>query len=425
MKVEYQEETSVRKALTFEIESELVDREIEERARDYARKARLPGFRPGKTPAGVIRQRFKTQILEDVTEKLVNKVVFDELEGRGLKPVASPKVQDLKIDEGQGLRFRAVFEILPIVELPDWHGLRAKRRQPSLTDADVDRELDRLRESRARFDPVEPRPVQEGDFVLADAQWRPADGGRARRNENAMIEVGSAENHKDLNAALAGMSPGETKELRLLHEPEPGAEGGQATAIDYKVTLKAIKRKVVPPADDEFAKDLGDFGSLAELRADIERRLREAEERRIERELRAQLVQALVEKASFEVPEALVERHMTARAESAARGLALQGIDPTKIGMDWRQYRDGQREESLRAAKADVLIEEIARREGLDPSDREVEAELQRLAERMRRSREALRAQMEKEGELPALRARLREDKVLDLLRSSATLENE
>jgi trigger factor len=425
LKVEYQEETSVRKALTFEIESEVVDREIEERARDYARKAKLPGFRPGKTPAAVIRQRFKPQILEDVTEKLVNKVVFAELEGRGLKPVATPKVLDLKIDEGQPLTFRAVFEILPIVELPDWRGLRATRRSPKLGDGDVDRELDRLRESRARFDPVDPRPVQEGDFLVADASWHPADGGRARRNENAMIEVGSADTHKDLNAALVGMSPGETKELRLVHEPEPGAEGGKPTSIDYKVTVKAIKRKVVPPADDDFAKDLGEFASLAELRADIERRLRETEERRLERELRGQLVQALCDKAQFEVPEALVERHMTARAESAARGLALQGIDPTKIGMDWRQYRDGQREESLRAAKADILIEEIARREGLDPSDRELDAELGRLAERMRRSREALRAQMEKEGELGALRARLREDKVLDLLRSSATLENE
>jgi trigger factor len=425
LKVEYQEQTSVRKALAFEIESELVDREIEDRARDYAKKAKLPGFRPGKTPAAVIRQRFKTQILEDVAEKLVNKVVFDELEGRGLKPVARPKVEDLKIDEGSPLTFRAVFEILPIVELPDWHGLRAKRRTAKLEQADVDRELDRLRESRARFDPVDPRPVQAGDFLVADVQWHLSDGGRSRRNENAMIEVGAADNHADLNAALVGMQPGETKELRLLQQPEPGQEGGTPTAIDYKVTPKAIKRKLVPAADDDFAKDLGDFASLAELRADVERRLREAEERRGEREVRAELVKALVDKASFEVPEALVEHHMTARAESAARGLALQGIDPTKIGMDWRQYRDGQREEALRAAKADILIEEIARREAIQPSEAEVEAELQRLAERTRRSREALRAQMEKEGELGALRARLREDKVLDLLRSSATLENE
>jgi trigger factor len=423
LKVEYTEETTVRKSLAFEIEAEQVDGEIESVARDYARKARLPGFRPGKTPSHVVRQRFKPQILEDVAEKLVNKVVFDEIEGRGLKPIAAPKVVDLKIDEGQPMTFRAVFETLPIVELPEYRGLPARSRAPRIADEDVDKEIEGLRENAARYEPVEGRAVAEGDHVLADVSWRPAAGGKLRRNENALLEVGAEQTHKDLNAALVGMSPGETKTVRLTYEPT--SEAAAAEEADYTITLKGIKKKVLPAVDDDFAKDLGEWGSLAELREGLHRRLLESDTRRADREVKNALIEALVAKASFEVPDALVERHMAARTENAARGLALQGIDPSKLSVDWKKIHEGQREESVKAAKADILLDEIARREAVETSDTELDAEVGRLAERYRRSREAMRAQLEKEGDLAALRARIREEKVLDLLKSTATLETE
>jgi trigger factor len=425
LKVEYNEETPVRKSLTFEIDAQVVDQEIAHRAQDYAKKVKLPGFRAGKVPAHVIKQRFKANLLEDVAEKLVNKVVFEEIEGRGLKPLASPKVVDLKIDENQPLTFRAVFETLPIVELPDWRGLRASSRQPNVTDADVDRELLGLRENAAQYDAVEGRPIENGDFVVGDLAWKSAGGGKARRNENALFEVGSAEMNKDLSGALVGASPGETKQVRVKYEPKPGEEGGSGEEIDYTIVIKAIKKKVLPALDDDFAKDLGDFGSLQELRADVRRKLVAAEERKIDRELKGKLVEALVEKSQLDVPEALVERHMTARAENAVRGLAMQGIDPRAIGVDWRQYRDGQREDSVKAAKADILLDEIARREGVDATDLELDGEVARLAERFKKSKEAMKAQMEKEGELAGLRARIREEKVLDLLKSNARVELE
>lgn len=425
MKVEYNEESPVRKSLTFEIEADVVSREIASRAFDYARKVKLPGFRAGKVPADVIKKRFKANLLEDVAEKLVNKVVFEEIEGRGLKPLASPKVVDLKIDEDQPLTFRAVFETLPIVELPDWRGLRASSRRPSVGDADVDKEIDALRENAAQYEPVEGRAIASGDFVVADLSWRPAGGGKLQRNENALFEVGSAELHKDLTAALLGASPGETKQVQIQYEAKEGEPSEPAGPIDYTIVLKAIKTKVVPAADDDFAKDLGEFESLAELRDDVRRKLQAAEERKLDRELKAALIEALVAKSQLEVPEALVERHMTARAENAARGLAMQGIDPRRIGVDWRKYRDGQREDSVKAARADILLDEIARREGVDASDAELDVEVARLAERFKKSKEAMRAQMEKEGELVSLRARIREEKTLELLKSNAKVELE
>lgn len=425
MKVEFIEETSVRKALAFEIEADVVEKEIEARARDYARKLKLPGFRPGKVPAEVIKKRFRSQVLEDVAEKIVNRVVFEELEGRGLRPLATPKVTDLKIDENQPMTFRAVFETLPLVELPEYHGLRAKPRSPQVTEEDVTREIDRLREEAARFDPVEGRPAARGDFVLVDLAWRPADGGRGGRDESALIEVGGEGNHPDMNAALEGMSVGETRQVRLVYPADYPAPSVAGKTVDYTITLKGMKQKLVPPADDEFAKDLGEWESLEELRRSVGERLRAAEERKIDREVKAALVEALVEKASFEVPEALIERHLTARAENVARGLAYQGIDPSKAGVDWRQYRETQREDSVKAAKADILLDEIARREGIEALESELDAEVGRYAERLKKSKESVRLRMEKEGDLAALRARIREEKTLDLLKANARLDLE
>jgi trigger factor len=435
LKVEYNEETSVRKSLTFEIEPEIVEKEVEKRARDYARKVRIPGFRPGKVPPDVIKKRFRAQVLEDAAEAIVNRVVFEELEGRGLRPLASPKVTDLKIDESQPMTFRAVFETLPIVELPEYRGLSVKARKAEVTDEHVDADVERLREEAARYDPVEPRPAETGDFAVLDVKWvgtgQDATAASApqrplpRHDENVLVELGAADNHKELNAALVGMSPGETKQVRVVMEEAQQSPPKAERAVEYTVTLKDIKKKVVPSADDEFAKDLGEFGSLAELREAVRKRLLAAEERKVDREVRNALVEALVEKATFEVPETLVDRHMSARTENAARGLLYQGIDPTKAGVDWKNYREAQRHESLKAAKADVILDEIARREGIDALDTDVDAEVARLAERLRKPKESLRRQMEKEGDLAALRARIREDKTLDLLRANARLDTE
>jgi trigger factor len=423
LKVDYIEETSVRKALAFEVEPDLVQVEIDRHARELARKVRLPGFRPGKTPLEVIKRRFRSEILGEAAEAIVNKVVFGELDGRGLKPLAPPKVEEVKVEEGQPMTFRAVFETLPLVELPDWKGLRASVAGPSVTEEEVDKEIDRLREEAARFDPVEePRPSRSGDYVLLDLAWRPLQGGKGGRDENALIEIGNAGNHEDMNRGLEGMSMGDTKDIDVTWGPD-AAPSVAGRTVRYTVTLKGLKAKVVPAADDEFAKDLGEFDSLAELRAKVRGQLEAAEERRVDREVKAALVEALVEKATFEVPEALVERHMSARTENLARGLAYQGIDPRKVGVNWREYRESTRPQAVKAAKADILLDEVARREGLEAGEADVDAELARLAERAGRSKEALRAQLAKEGELSALAARIREEKTLDLLKSNASIE--
>jgi trigger factor len=322
------------------------------------------------------------------------------------------------------MKFKAEFEVLPIVEVPDYKGLPIKTREPRVAEELVDQEIDRLREGAARYDPVEGRPAREGDFVLLDVQYAKADG-KPATDTNVLVEVGSADNHADLNAALAGMSAGDTKEVDLTYGEDHPNEAMRNQTVHYKVDLKGVKSKVVPAADDEFAKDLGEFDSIQELKDKLRAQMLAADTRKVDREAKNALLEALVESARFEVPDALVERHMMARTENAARGLALQGIDPSKAGVDWKSYRDAQREESVKAAKADILLDEIARREGIQALDVEVDAEVTRLAERAKRSKEATRSRMEKEGDLDALRARIREEKTLDLIKANARMDFE
>jgi trigger factor len=424
LKVEYVEETSVRKALSFEIEPDVVQAEIDKRAKELARKVRLPGFRPGKTPVDVVKKRFHSEIVGEAAEAIVNKVVFDELEGRGLHPLAPPKVEEVKLEEGQPMTFKAVFETLPLVELPDWKGLEVKVKGPSVADEDVEKELDRLRDERARFDPVEEeRETHTGDFVLLDLTWKPLDGGKGGHDENALIEIGGEGNHADMNRGLEGLKTGDTKDIEVAWG-EDAAPAVAGKTVRYSVKLKGIKTKVVPAADDDFAKDLGEFETMDMVRGKLREQMQRAEERRVDRETKAGLVEALAARGGFEVPDALVERHMNARTETLVRGLAYQGIDPRNVGVDWSQYRESTRDDSVRAARADILLDEIARREGIQVAESDIDAEITRVAERAGRSKEAVRAQMAKEGDLGALAAKIREEKTLDLLKANATIES-
>jgi trigger factor len=422
LKVDYIEETSVRKALAFEIEPEAVQAEIDRRAKELSKKARLPGFRPGKIPTDVVKRRFKEEILSETAETIVNEYVFKELDGRGLKPLGQPRVEDLRIAEGESMAFRAVFETLPLVQVPDWKGLRVSAKGVSVTDEDVDKEINQLREQAARYEPVEPRATEKGDHAVVDLTWTPQDGSAGGHDENALIEIGHEGNHEDMNTALEGMAVDESKDVEVTGGPD-AAPAIAGKTIGYSMKLKEIKKKVVPEADDEFAKDLGEFDTLDALRAKIREQHEANENRRVERDVRAALVEALVAKTSFEVPEALIEQHMTARTENLARGLAYQGLDPRKVDINWREYRESQRDNSVKAARADILLDEIATREDIQVLDAEVDAEIARLAEGAGKSAQAVRAQMEKEGDLASVKGRIREEKTLDLLKANASIE--
>src|SRR4029077_3943664 len=233
--------------------------------RDYSRKARIPGFRPGKAPARVIKQRFKDQILHDVAHDLVPRAVDEALRERGVEPVDTPDILDVLLEEGQAMTFTAAFDTVPAFDVGAYETLTLRRPSNSVDDEAVAQALQRLRDRAARFEPVEGRGVAEGDIVTLDLE-RTDPAGKVDKHADVAVELGASANPPGFDAHLLGLEVGATKSF-TIHYPADHPIGEFAnTEVSYTVTVNAIKRRVLPELDDEFAKDLGEFDTLEALR---------------------------------------------------------------------------------------------------------------------------------------------------------------
>src|SRR5579862_2523180 len=261
MKSDLVDVNDTRKSLKVEIPSEVVDAQIDRVARDYSKKARIPGFRPGKAPARVIKQRFKDQILHEVAHDLVPRAVDDALRERGVEAVDTPDVRDVNVEEGKPLTFTASFDTVPAFEPGDLSTVSLKRPVVAIDEAAVDGALERLRDRAARFEPVEGRGVDHGDTAVLDIQR----GGE--RHGDVSVELGGKANPPGFDAHLLGLTAGAQKAFDVVYPPDYPIGELAGTTVSHTVNVKGIKRKVRPELDDEFAKDLGEFETLAALRA--------------------------------------------------------------------------------------------------------------------------------------------------------------
>jgi trigger factor len=428
MKTELVDINETRKNLKIEIAQDVVDAEIDRIARDYSRRARIPGFRPGKAPARVIKQRFKDQILHDVAHDLIPRAVDDALRDRGVEPVEAPDIRDVTVEEGQPLTFTASFDTVPSFEPGEYSTIALRRPPISVEEEAVNIALQRLRDRAARYEPVEGRGVDHGDTVVADIERRGAPGGsdaKAETTREVNIQLGAKSNPPGFDEHLLGLEPGATTSF-TVHYPEDHPIRELAnTDISYTVAVKAIKRRVLPDLDDEFAKDLGEFDTLDALRArvreDLEHEARHAQERTV----RGDLMKQLAARVPFEIPASLVEREMDRRIEDFARRLMDQNIDPRQAGIDWEAFRDSQRDAAREAVAGAIALDEIAHRERLEVTGEEIEREIGRYAEQTGRTPAAVRARLEKEGGLSRIAAGLRREKSIDFLMARATISGE
>jgi len=424
MKTEFADVNETRKTVRIEIPTDVVNGEIERIARDYAKKARIPGFRPGKAPARVVKQRFREQILHDVLHDLVPRAVDDALRERGVEPVDTPDVRDVNIEEGRPLTFTASFDTLPPFDPGELSTILLRRPKVAIDEEAVAGALQRLRDRAGRFEPVEGRGVDHGDTVSVDLTRRDPDG-KTDVHENVSIELGAKANPPGFDEQLLGLEAGTTKEF-TIHYPQDYPIGELAgTDVSYKVTVKGIKRRVLPELDDEFAKDLGEFETLDGLRARVREDLEHEARHEAERQVRADMMKALAGRLPFEVPDSLVQREMDRRVEEFARRLMEQGIEPRQAGIDWQAFHDSQRDAGKEAVAAALVLDEITRREHLEVSDTEIENEVSRYAERTGRTPAAVRAALEKEGGLSRVAAGLRREKSIDFVMSRATIAGE
>jgi trigger factor len=421
MKADLVDVNETRKNLKIEIPSEVVDAQIDRVARDYSRKARIPGFRPGKAPARVIKARFKDQILNDVAHDLVPRAIDEALRERGVEPVDTPDVRDVVVDEGQALTFTASFDTVPAFEVGEYETLTLRRPANRVDDEAVNQALQRLRERGARFEPAEGRGVVDGDTVTLDLERKDAQGAGDTHTDVA-VELGAKANPPGFDEQLLGLEVGTTKTFAIHYPADYAIQELADTDVSYTATVKGIKRRVLPELDDEFAKDLGEFETLEALRTRVREDLEHEARHSAEREVRADLMKQLAARVPFEVPAVLIEREIDRRVEDFARRLVEQKIDPRQAGIDWNAFRDTQRDVAREAVAGAIVLDEVARREKLDVTEAEIEQEVGRYAERTGRAPAAVRAALEKEGGLSRVSAGLRREKSVDFLMARAKI---
>jgi trigger factor len=435
MKTEFADVNETRKNVHVEIPSDVVSAEIDRIARDYSRKVRVPGFRPGKAPARVIKQRYKEQILHDVAQDLIPRAVDDALRERGMEAVDTPDIRDVSVEDGRPLTFTASFDTVPPFEPGDYSTLALRRSSSRVEEDAVDQALQRLRDRAARFEPVEGRGVEAGDTVVADLERHETGPGSSaggtpgeqdsRPRNDVTIELGAKANPPGFDEQLLGLEAGATKTF-AIHYPSGYAIGELAdTDVAYTVNVKGIKRRIQPELDDEFAKDLGEFETLDALRARVREDLEHQARHKAEGEIRADLMKQLSLRVPFEVPPSLLEREIDRRIEDFAHRLVEQNLDPRQAGIDWAAFRESQRDAARQAVAGAIVLDEVARREQLDVTEEEIEREIARYAERSGRVPAAVRAGLAKEGGLSRVAAGLRREKSIDFLLARATITGE
>jgi trigger factor len=414
-----------QRELEIEIPAEVVEKETQRVTREFTRLARIPGFRPGKAPAELVRRRFWDDIKSEVLHSLIPSSLQNAFREGNLNPVGNPSIAELQFEPAKPLRFKASFEVLPEFTLGEFKGLSVEAAKVEVTDQDVERELERLREQAATYMPVEDRPAEDGDTVVASLVGVVTNA-KEKREPLVLDEV---EVHLGKEGTVEAFSQGlrgvRAEEERQFNAPYPDGYpdarlAGQTVAFTARV--KAVRRKQLPALDDEFAQQVGNYKTVQELTQKLRQDMQQAAARQ-EKELTQQrLLDELLSRHEFPLPEALVQHQIDMRLERRVRALVAQGIDPQQVQVDWAKVRRDQREGAIRDLKLGLLLERIAKVENLQSTEEEVASEIERLAQSSNQTPEAVRARLTKEQGLDRIESAIRSEKVIEFLHSQARI---
>lgn len=408
-----------RHSLTLEIPAADVQAETEKAVETIRAKAHLPGFRPGKAPASLIRSRFQGDIRQEVVEKLVPRALQDATEKENLQIVSRAEYKDLKFAEDGSIKFTAEFEVAPEIELQEVRGLEVEYAEPVIENDDVEKRLAEMREQKAEFVNVDPRPIADGDHVLVDMESVSGTDGRIEQRD-VNIEVGHSDTFSELSDALRGAEPGDEREAEITYPENYASEKLAGRTVRFKLTVKMIRRKELPELNDEFAQDLGDFQNIEELREEVRKQMFREREYMAQTAAKNALVDKLVDLHDFPVPESFVDQQVENTIESQLRSMAAQGADVSKIKVDWDKVRAAQGDRARREVKASLLLEKLADREAISVLQEEVDREVQRIAKQEREPVAATRKRLEENGAIRRIASRIRTEKTLNFLFENA-----
>ena len=399
-----------------------ITRETERVVSNIQQKVRLPGFRPGKAPVSLIRAKFAKQVREDVLENLLPKYFEKKMQEEELHPVGRPNVKEVEFKDGEPLKFKAEFEVAPEFELGEYRGVTVHYHEPEVTDQDIDTRIGEIREQKAQYVNVEPRPAADGDYAVMSLDSIAGTAEPVHQDE-MQLKVGDQDTMPAFTEALRGMTPEEEKEFDVTYPDDYGKEQLAGKTVRFRMKLKMIRTKELPELNDEFAQDLGDYPTFNDLREAVRKAIFQEREHAAQSKAKDELVDKLIEAHDFPVPDVYIERQIEAQLEQQFRSLAERGVDPSKLKIDWVKLKEAQRPKALHDVKGSLLVEKIAERESIHATNDEVDHEVQRIAKQEREPVAAMRKKLEKEGILGRIAYQIRSNKTLSFLFEHARKE--
>ncbi len=418
-----------KRELTIEVPAEVVNGERAKILNKYAKLARIPGFRKGKVPVTVVRQRFADEIKSELVESLVPRYFREETAKQNLLPVSQPRVTDLHLHEGEALKFTAEFEILPDFKVAAYDDIKPETIDTSVSEEDVERALNNLRLQHATYNAVEEdRALADGDFAVVGFRGTPKESeqeadAKPVEVDEVMVEIGGENTIPEFSENLRGVKSGEQHTFDVKYADDFADKRLAGKTMTYEVTVKGIKTRSVPEPNDEFAKELSaDFATYEDLRNRLRDNMKAEKEHEAEHQGKDKIVEDLVRRNDFPVPESMIDQQIDMRLERGLRALAAQGMKTEDMKrMDFDRLRAGQREGAVREVKASLILEQIAEQEKIEVSDEELEQELAAVALQTKQPVEQVRARLTQDGGLDRIRHRIRNEKTLNhLYRRSA-----
>ena len=438
-----------KREISVEIPADVVAKHQETLVQQYSKQARIPGFRKGKVPASMVRNRFSSEITSDVVEHLVPQYFREAVVKGGFRPVSQPHIYGLEFTPGEPIKFKAAFEVLPEFELGDYKAIKVEKPDVTITDEQIDHELNLLQEKQASFDPVdEERGAEKGEFVQVSFEARPknladdeaeaesaeekdaaaespnqkAADAQPVQMEEVLVEIGGANTIPEFTKNLAGAKAGDERSFEVSYPEDFYDKRLAGMVFDYKVKVNAIKKKTLPELNDEFAKELSpDFQSLGDLKQRFRENMEAELKHKTEHEAKDKLIEELLAKHDFPVPRSMVEHQIDLRLERGLRALAAQGMKTEDMRrMDFGRLRTGQEEFATKEVKSSVLLAKIAIKENIQVSDEELNNEIEAMAAQMQQPVEEVRKRLTEDNAVERLRDRMRSEKALNLLYSNS-----
>jgi trigger factor len=424
MRASAEEISPIKKKISIEIPEDQVTQEVDSFYKKLGRTAKIKGFRPGKVPRNILERYFKDYAKAEVVRKLIEESYPKALSETHLEPVSPPVVDPGEFAEGKPFQYSAVIEVKPEIKLEGYTGLKIEGKREEVKDEEVEERLKALQNLHSNLKTIsEVRAIQAGDYVILN--YEASLGGKSLEGGKAIdftVEVGSGQFIPAFEEKLIGLKLEEESEIEVTFPQDYGYQKWAGKTISFQVKIKEIKEKVLPPLDDEFARDLGDYSSLGELKAKLKGEIEKEKELALERQLRDQVVDQLLEANPFEVPESLVDEQAKTLVSDTKLRLASQGVVLKNLGVSEEKLQEDYKTMAQKQVRTFLLLEKIAGQEGIAATDEEAEDRLKEMSERMHQKFDAVKQYYEKNGLLPEVKAGIIRDKALSFLLEKANI---